>query len=180
MKGAGSSNEGADGVKRERSPRRVGAPAEAGGGKGADLGRARPPAAYVGHVVPKGVGKKGYGKKGRLTPPWDRIDSVTQEKLQREKLTVVEEPPRGGVLQPRENATPDGGVNPELEGSTPGRRWAGRVVDQLLALLPPHEDEIGAALIVEAAGGRMTGPLGQQIKKETAGYVDKTFTPLLG
>ena len=81
---------------------------------------------------------------------------------------------------PCEVLTPEGVAHPELEISTPGRRWAGRVVDQLLALLPPHEDEIGAALIVEAAGGRMTGPLGQQIKKETAGYVDKTLTPLLG
>ena len=34
---------------------------------------------------------------------------------------------------------------------------------------------------VEAADGALwRGPLGQQIKKETAGYVDKTFTPLLG
>ena len=34
---------------------------------------------------------------------------------------------------------------------------------------------------VEAADGALwRGPLGQQIKKETAGYVDKTLTPLLG
>ena len=79
---------------------------------------------------------------------------------------------------PYEVLTAEGVAHPELEISTPGRRWAGRVVEQLLALLPAHEDEIGAALIAEAAGGRMTGPLGWRIKKETARYVDATFNPL--
>ena len=92
----------------------------------------------------------------------------------------MQKPPPGGVLQPNEVLTTEGDVDPELEISTPGRRWAREVVRALVDLLPPYEESMGAALIAEAAGGRMTGPLGSRIKKETARYVDATFTPLLG
>ena len=176
MKGAGGSNEGAGGAERERSPRRGGAPAEAGEGKGAAIGAIprRPPSAYVGHAE-KGKIKKGSGKKGIPTSPMDRINSLMRGQLQLQKLTVVEQPPPGGVLMPNAVLTPEGVVHPELEISTPGRRWAGRVVGSLLGLLPSGEENIGAALIAEAAGGQMRGGLGTRIKEEAASYVDATY-----
>ena len=178
MKGAGGSNESAGGAERERSrsPRRRGAPAEAGEGKGAAIGAIprRPPSAYVGHAE-KGKIKKGSGKKGIPTSPTDRINSLLRSQLQRERLTVVEKPPPGGVLQPNEVLTTEGDVDPELEISTPGRRWAREVVRALVDLLPPYEESMGAALIAEAAGGRMRGVVGDRIKEEAASYVDATY-----
>ena len=176
MKGAGGSNESAGGAERERSPRRGGAPAEAGEGKGAAIGAIprRPPSAYVGHAE-KGKIKKGSGKKGIPTSPTDRINSLLRIQLHRDGLTVVQKPPPGGVLQPNEVLTTEGDVDPELEISTPGRRWAREVVRALVDLLPPYEESMGAALIAEAAGGRMRGQVGDRIKEEAAAYVDATY-----
>ena len=191
-KGAGGADgEDADGAERERSPRRGaaigerqpapversrgGAPTEAGEGRGAAIGAIPryPPSAYVDHAEPKG--EKGFGKKGNPTHPMDRIHSVLREQLQAMKLTVVEQPPPGGVLQPNEVLTTEGDVDPELEISTPGRRWAREVVRALVDLLPPYEESMGAALIAEAAGGRMRGQVGDRIKEEAAAYVDATY-----
>ena len=92
MKGAGGSNESAGGAERERSrsPRRRGAPAEAGEGKGAAIGAIprRPPSEYVGHAE-KGKIKKGSGKKGIPTSPTDRINSLLRIQLHRDGLTAL-------------------------------------------------------------------------------------------